>query len=431
MLQICCGLLLDPGLGKTAIALAAIKILRKLGYIKRVLVIAPKNVMLTAWPGELNKWADFHSLSYTILHGKDKERALQDPTDIHIINPEGLSWFEERKDRLPYDMLVVDESTKFKNTQTQRFKILRKLAPTFARRYILTGTFIPNGLEDLFGQVWIIDQGNALGRYITHFRNQFFFSEGYGGYTYTPRPGAFEEISARIKPMVLRMAAEDYLTMPKLMKIQVPVALPSAAMKQYKAMESDFFLALEQGDVVAGNKAVAGGKCRQIANGAVYDSERNWTEIHDAKLDALEDLLEQIGNQPVLIIYEFQHDRDRIRQRLGDIPSITGMSAAKISETVTGFNSGLILRLLGHPASMGHGLNMQGRCCHVIWFGIQWDLDYEIQANARVYRQGQESDTVFIYYLVAQNTLDERVFSVLAQKHSNQEALNHTLEPTK
>lgn len=433
-LQMCCGLLLDPGLGKTAIMLAVIKILLRMGFIKRVLVVAPKNVMLASWPGEINKWADFGDLTYVILHGKDKDRALQENRHIYLINPEGLSWLFSKTSRPAFDMLVVDESTKFKDSQTQRFKLLRKHITEFTRRYILTGTVIPNGLEDLFGQIFIVDLGAALGQYVTHYRNKFFDSIGYGGYTRVAKPGAFDAIVDRIKPITLRLAAEDYLDMPELIQVTVPVEMPEEAWEVYRPVEDAYVAAVEGHKIVAGNKAVAGGKCRQIANGAVYTTEHaeeqgspKWIEIHTAKLDALEDLLEQIGQQPVLILYEFKHDYERIAARLGDLPTISGMSATQLTRTVEDFNAGKLMRLAGHPASMGHGLNMQGACHHVIWFGPQWNFEYIKQAIARVYRQGQQSDKVFVYFLVSRGTKDEEVGAVLVDKNCTQEKFNHAI----
>lgn len=446
-LQMCCALLLDPGLGKTAIMLAVIKILLRLGYIKHVLVVAPKNVILTAWPGELNKWADFAELKYLVLHGKDKDARLKQSAHIYLINPEGLTWLFAQAHRPNFDMLVVDESTKFKDSQTQRFKLLRKHIDKFARRYILTGTVIPNGLQDLFGQIFIVDLGASLGRYVTHYRNQFFDSVGYGGYTHVPKEGAFEAISERIKPIALRLAAEDYLDMPELIQTTIPVEMPEDAWKIYRPVYDAYVAAVGDHKIVAGNKAVAGMKCRQIANGAVYankavsstntrwmQEERGedpeayeWIEIHTAKLDALEDLLEQIGNQPVLLLYEFKHDYERICKRLGDIPTLSGSTEKNLSQWVSDFNSGKLLRLCGHPASMGHGLNLQGACHHIVMFGPQWNFDYMKQAIARVYRQGQRSDKVFVYYLVSRGTKDEEVGAVLVDKDATQEKFNRAI----
>lgn len=419
-----CALLLDPGLGKTTIALAIIKILIACGYIKRVLIVAPKNVMLTVWSGEINKWADFCTLSYTTLHGPEKNEKLLWETDIHIINPEGLDWFFKQTNRLDYDMLIVDESTKFKDSQTQRFKLLRKHIHEFVRRIVMTGTVIPNGLTDLFGQIFIVDRGAALGEYVTHYRNQYFYLNDM---KYTPLPGAFEQIVDKVKPMCLRLAAEDYLKMPKLIKTNIMVELPAEAMKVYRKVELEYFAALEQGSIVAGNAAVAGGKCRQIANGAVFINESEWVSIHEEKLDMLDDLLEEIGEQPTLIFYEYTHDVERIQKRHKNWPSISGMSTKRLQDAVKSFNSGTIPRLLAHPASAGHGLNLQGACHHIVWFGIPWNLDYYIQGNDRVYRQGQTSDTVFVYHLVGAHTRDEKVSSVLIEKDVTLQLFNRAI----
>lgn len=279
---------------------------------------------------------------------------------------------------------------------------------------------------DLFGQIFILDLGAALGRYITHYRREFFDQSGYGGYEYTAKPDAFKRITDRIKPLVLRLSAEAHLKMPKLVYQNIMVDLPPAVMQQYKAVEDDFFAEVGDAKIVAGNKAVAGGKCRQIANGACY-VERNssqYVEFHDAKLDALEDLIDELGGKPILVLYEFQHDKERLLKRFPQARVLgSGTSAKHMEETINGFNSGKYTLVLGHPASMGHGLNLQGRCHHLVWFGIPWDLDFYDQATARINRQGQQADTVFVYHIVGAKTLDERVLKVLTLKDRNQQTL--------
>lgn len=420
------GLLLDPGLGKTSICLAAFKILKAKGYAAKMLIIAPLRPCYKVWPDEIKKWADFEGLTYVILHGKDKEKNLATDADIYIINPEGLSWlFAAQTKRPSFDVLCIDESSKFKNSTTQRFKLLKPLLVSFARRWILTGTPVPNGLTDLFGQIYILDLGAALGRYITHYRREFFVQSGYGGYEYTPQHDAFPRIVAKIKPLILQLSAKDYLTMPKKVTATIMVELPKEAVKLYKDVENIFFSEMESGDkIVAANAAVAGGKCRQIAGGAVYTGpDRAWTEVHDAKLDALEDLVEEIGGKPVLVLYEFDHERVRIMKRFPNARCFTGLSQTKAGELQDAFNRGQVPILLGHPDSMGFGLNLQKSCHHVIWFGIPWNLAFYDQAIARVYRQGQESDTVFIYHLAVANTLDEKVAKVLTAKDRTQQNL--------
>lgn len=420
------GLFLDPGLGKTSICLATFKILKKLGYARKMLIIAPLRPVYKVWPDEIEKWADFGELTYTILHGPQKVANLSVDADIYIINPEGLLWLLGEKRELPaWDILVVDESTKFKDSTTRRFRLLKPMLPSFARRWILTGTPSPNGLSDLFGQMYILDLGRALGRYITHFRTQYYQRVGYSLYEWEPRNGAFEEVVEKIRPLILQLSAEDYLQMPELVYRNVNITLPQPAQKLYKEVEEEF-ISLMEGDkpLVAANAAVAGIKCRQIANGAVYDENRNVIQVHDEKLDALEGLLAELEGHPVLVLYEFDHDRERITSRLGAVPVLGhGMRPERLEECIDSFNAGRLPILLGHPASMGHGLNLQGSCHHIIWFGITWNLELYDQAIARVYRQGQKAAHVYIYHIVAKDTLDEKVLRVLETKDRSQQTL--------
>jgi hypothetical protein len=418
--QAAAGLFLDPGLGKTSICLAALRILKKLKYAEKVLIICPLRPAYVTWPGEIWKWVEFNDFTYSILHGPEKDDRLQEDVDLYIINPEGLKWLlTPGKTLPPFDTLIIDESTKFKESQSKRFKLLRVILPRFKRRWILTGTPMPNSMMDLFSQIYILDGGSSLGRYITHFRNSFFVKSGWNAWDWKPAPGAFERMVDKIAPLVMQLKAEDYLEMPELNFKNVEVILPDAAMKAYLEVEDVFITRLEEHDVVAANAAAAGVKCRQIANGAVYIGE-GFTHIHDVKLDALEDLLEELNGHPVLLLYEFDHDRQRIMSRF---PSCTDIKGGDIAEMVDRFNRGDIGVLLGHPASMGHGLNLQGACHHVIWFGITWNFEHYDQAIRRVYRQGQTANMVLVYHIVAKDTLDERVLEVLARKDRSQQDL--------
>jgi SNF2 family DNA or RNA helicase len=431
------GLFLDPGLGKTSTALASFKILKEKSFVKKMLIIAPKRPALVVWPAEIAKWSEFSDLTHTILHGDQKDLNLRKDVDIYIINPEGLLWLLDpvRKHLLPtWDILCLDESSKFKDSTTKRFKLLKPLLQTFKRRWILTGTPAPNGLEDLFGQIYILDLGRSLGRYITHFRNNFFQRSGYSMYEWSPRPEAFSEVVEKISPLILQLSAEDYLAMPELVYRNIPITLPDKIFQKYRDVEELFITAMEEGNIVAANAAVAGIKCRQIANGAVYkddsfeDQRREYVVFHDEKLDALESVLNELGGKPCLILYEFDHDRARILERLGDVPVLgSSLSDKKLSSVIDRFNSGNIPIILGHPASMGHGLNLQGECHHVIWFGITWNLEYYDQAIARVYRQGQKAEHVFVYHIVASGTLDEKVLRVLTSKDKTQQGLLSSL----
>lgn len=425
--QAAAGLFLDPGLGKTSITFAAFRILRNAGYVKKMLVIAPLRSVYMVWPEERSKWFEFNDLRVHVLHGKGKD--TMPDADAYIINPEGLDWVSGKLGALGVDMLVVDESTKFKHTNTQRFKMLKALLPRFKRRYILTGTPTPNGLMDLFGQVYILDQGNALGRFITKFRNEYFFQTGYGGYTWSPKLDSMERVTQRVAPLVLRMKAEDYLDMPELIYNDIYVQLPAQTLERYRKMENDFFVALESDEIAAANAAVASGKLRQIANGALYTgANREFTVLHREKVTALADLVEQLAGSPLLVLYEFDFDREMIQKEL-DCPALHGGTSPKsANQYINDFNEGKLPVLIGHPGSMGHGLNLQGACHHVCWYGLTWNLEYYDQATRRVYRQGQQSDRVFVYRLAARDTIDEVVLQTLAGKDRRQAELLSNLE---
>lgn len=433
--QAALGLLLDPGLGKTSISLAAFKILKSKKLAAKMLIVAPLRPAYEVWPAEIRKWANFAELTYTVVHGPDKEDRLAEDVDIYIVTPDGLVWLladgPTRWKRQNFDILCVDESTKFKTPGTKRFKALSKHLDRFPRRWILTGTPSPNGVKDLFGQIYILDGGRSLGRYITHFMSNFFYQPNpYEKYTWALRPGAFRMITDRIAPLVYVLEAEDHLQMPELITTNIEVTLPEHARRAYKAVEDDFILRMDEDTIVAANAAVAGGKCRQIANGAVYVDGDAYRVVHDAKLDALEDLLDELSGQPTLLLYEFHHDMERIQKRFGPkLPCLgSNLSPKRTSELVQRFNAGDLPILLGHPGSMGHGLNLQGECHHVVWFGITWNLEYYDQAIRRVYRQGQKSKTVFIYHIVGKDTLDERVLQVLGQKNKTQRDLMTALK---
>jgi SNF2 family DNA or RNA helicase len=422
------GLLLDPGLGKTSIVLAAYKILKEEGYVPNgMLIIAPLRVCHNVWPKEIEKWTNFNDLTIEVLHGKDKAAALGRDADIHIINPEGLAWLFDQKARRwrDWDILCVDESTKFKDSQTKRFKLMRKHFEAFSRRWILTGTPVPNGLHDLFGQIYILDLGHSLGRYVTHFRNKYFYTESWKQYEYIAHDWSFDTIIDRIDPLVMRLSANDYLEMPEIVSTEVGADMPTKAWNTYREIEDDFITKLDEGIVVAANAAVAGGKCRQIANGALYvNEEHDWTTMHDEKLDVMSDILEELGGAPTLVMYEFNHDKERLLKRLGSATPVLGggTSTRRADQYIEDFNKGHIPVMLGHPASMAHGLNLQSVCHHMIWFGITWNLEHYDQSIARIYRQGQKN-TVFIYHIIMRDTLDEKVLSVLRSKDRTQKSL--------
>jgi len=421
------GLLLDPGMGKTVITLDAFESLQYKEMVKTMLVIAPLKPMYGTWRQEAEKWTHLQHLKFSIIHGANKLESLNEEADIYLINPEGVQWLCEQSTMPKFDILCVDESTKFKSSQSKRFKALKKHLNNFKYRWILTGTLAPNGLLDLFSQVYLMDMGESLGKYVTHYKNKYFFQTGFGGYTYEPFPNASKDITDKIAPLTLRLNAEDYLEMPEFNRVIRPVELPDEALQKYKEVEKQFITDLNQGTIVASNTASAGTKCRQIANGAVFNENGDVFEVHDAKLQALDEIIEETYGHPLMIIYEFTHDRDRILQMLGkSAVCITGVTGRKYEKIQQDFNSGKIPYLVMHSGS-SHGLNIHGSCHHMVWFGVTWNLEWYIQTIDRLYRQGQTSNIVMCYLLVAQRTLDERVVQVLGNKTAVQNDVHKLL----
>lgn len=414
------GLVLDMGLGKTSITLAMIKVCRP----KKVLLIGPIRPLYTVWPEEIKKWDDFSDITYHNWHESRAPLGSLPNAQIHAINPESALTLFKRDAfwKEGWDALIIDESHTFKNPSSQRFKWLRKYLHLFPRRHILTGTFAPNGLEDIWAQIFVLDRGQALTPYITHFRNAY-CTPSWDGYSYTVIPAKVEQIYERINPLVMRLAAKDHLEMPNLITNEIRVRLPPKAMKMYEEMEDEFITLLQSGEVItAPNAAAAGIKCRQIANGGIYLPDGEAEQIHTAKADALAELVEGMNKNPLLVFYEFRHDVTRLQHVLGkDVPNLTG--AKDPLKMVKQFNSGDLPVMIGHGATVGVGLNLQDACYTVCWVGVPWDLGMHDQANARVYRQGQKSPNVLIHYLMAEKTLDEKVLKVLAQKSRDQEQL--------
>lgn len=416
------GIFLDPGMGKTSVTLALITHLRKTGHVNKILIIAPIRPLYKVWPDEIKKWDQFKHLSYSLLHGDRKDDALNQISDIYLVNPEGLKWLVQSGGlrKLNPDMLVIDESTKFKDSQTARFKLIKPFLRGFKRRIILTGEPAPNGYMDLFGQCYLMDEGNALGRFITHYRAQYFYTSGYGGYDYNLRQGADKEIQERLKPLVMRLAAEDHLEMPELIVNDILIELDEKARTIYKQFEDDFLAQVGDATILSVNAGASGSKCRQVANGGVYDEIHFAHQIHDIKTGALYDLVEQLQGNPLLCFYEFQHDLERIKRVFPSAPCLTGMSGRKLDETIDAFNAGNIPLLLGHPASAGHGLNLQQSCHHVCFYGLTWDLDLYHQSYKRVWRQGQTNNRVFVHRIIADKTLDKTVARTLYDKAATQ-----------
>ena len=420
-------LFLDPGLGKTAITLHAFLLLAARKIVNRMLVIAPMRVMHSVWPGEQEKWEDFKGLKTAVLHGSGKGAKLWDPSvKIHVINPEGLPWLiEELKGRkFPWEMLVVDESTRFKHTNTKRFKLLKKILPKFQRRVILTGSPAPNGLLDLFGQIYILDGGEALGGFITHYRMNYFDNPDGQGWKWVPRHGASEMIYKKLAPLSVRMSSEEYLKLPELIMNKVEVELPAKVMRTYKQMEELLITQVQADTIIAANAAAASSKCRQIANGGIYhEGGEEWTDLHETKLDAVEEIIDELQGKPALVAYEFAHDLARLAKRFPDAPFIGGgVSSGRFREIEAAWNRGDLPVLFAQPQSVAHGLNLQGTSATVIWHSITWNLeDYE-QFIRRVWRQGQK-ERVIVHHIVAKDTIDEAIMGMLKSKDKTQRAL--------
>jgi SNF2 family DNA or RNA helicase len=436
-------LFLDPGLGKTSITLAAIKILKGQKLLDRALVIAPLRVCYSVWPREVKKWENFNGLKIAVLHGPEKESLLDEEADIYVINPEGLAWLtlENRLKKLRVDTLVVDESSKFKHTSTKRFKMLKPYLPKFRRRWILTGTPAPNGLMDLFGQIYILDLGKCLGGFITAFRNNFFDATGFGGYTWVPRPGSAERIQELLKPLALRLAARDYLELPELVttpQTDIVVQLPDNVRTIYTQMHEDMIARLSEMEVVtAVSAAAASMKCRQISNGGIYKRldykpaihSDGWEDLHDAKTDALEDLYDELQGQPLLVAYEFEMDMERIRKRFPGATFSADYPPKKFTEIEQQWNNGEIPMLVCQPQSVGHGLNLQeGQAMHIVFYSQIWDLEVYQQFIERVLRQGNHQKRVFVYHIICENTVDRIVLRALARKDTIQTALLDSLK---
>ena len=416
-------LLLDMGLGKTSITLTAINDLLFDSFeVHKVLVVAPLRVARDIWSAEIEKWEHLKNLRYSVVVGTAQERisALCAPADIYIINRENIQWLVEESG-LPFDfdMAVIDELSSFKNHQSKRFRAFLKSRPKLKRIVGLTGTPAGNGLMDLFAEFKLLDMGERLGRLIGQYRNAYFQPDKRNGmviYSYKPLPNAEQQIYDKISDITISMKAADHLKMPELISAEYTVQLSEKERENYDHLKKELVLSTEDNEVTAANAASLTNKLSQMANGAVYSDDESIMEIHDRKLDALEDIIESMNGKPLLIAYWFKHDLERIRKQF-DVREI------KSSEDISDWNSGKIPVALIHPASAGHGLNLQSGGSTLVWFGLTWSLELYQQTNARLWRQGQSADTVVIQHIIAKGTIDEQIMKVLKSKDTTQAAL--------
>lgn len=421
-------LLLEMGLGKTVSTLTAIDLLLN-DYFEanRVLVIAPLRVAEDTWPREIEKWDHLRHLRISKVLGSAAQRrkALKADADIYVINRENVEWLvSEYGSKWPFDTVVIDELSSFKNHQSKRFRALRRVRPMIKRVIGLTGTPAPNGLIDLWPQIYLLDQGERLGKTVTGYRDRYFVPaerDGHIVYKWKQKKEAEQRIYEAISDIVVSMKAKDWLELPQLIELAVPIRLSDQARALYKKLERDLLLPFADADVVASTAAALSNKLLQMASGAVYDEDRGVKLIHDAKLDVLEDIIEGANGKPVMVFYNYQHSLDRIKKRF---PQARTLRKGKDgNEDIRAWNNDEIQILLLHPKSAGHGLNLQESSCQaVVWFDQIWSLEEYQQANARVHRQGQ-TQTVVAMRLVAEGTMDEEVIEAIERKATGQEAL--------
>lgn len=420
------GCFLAMGLGKTSITLTAInELLNDRFAVSRVLVIAPLRVAEDTWARESAKWEHLKHLRISKALGSEKKRiaALNTDADIWIINRENTEWLVEHyKRKWPFDMVVIDELSSFKSPGSRRFRALRKVLPFISRIVGLTGTPAPNGLIDLWSQLYLLDRGERLGKTLGEYRDRY-FTPGRRNrnviFDWDLKPGAEEVIHRKISDICISMKSEDWLQLPERIDRTVPVRLSDQAQEKYDRMERDQIISLDGAEIVAGAAAIVVGKLLQMANGAVYDNQGDWRPVHDHKLEALEEIIEEANGNPVLVFYAYQHDADRIQEYFHNKQAITKL---KDSADIENWNNGLVSVMLAHPASAGHGLNLQAGGNIIVWFGLTWSLELYQQANARLHRQGQ-TQAVIVHHLIAEGTVDEDVMKALEGKADMQEAL--------
>ena len=415
-------LFLDCGLGKTITTLTAINELMYDSFeISKVLIIAPLRVAQSTWKEEIEKWDHLNLLRYSIAVGDEKERlkALKQNSDIYIINRENVDWLVTKSGiDFNFNMLIIDELSSFKSHTSKRFKSLLKIRPYFERVVGLTGTPSSNGLMDLWAEFRVLDLGERLGRYITHYRNEYFLPDKRNGaviFSYKPQPNAEERIYRRLSDMTISMKSTEYLKMPELILNELEINLDEEDQTKYKKFKKEMVMTIQEKEIDAINAASLSNKLIQLANGSIYDEDKKFYEVHNKKLDKLEEIIESANGKPVLIAYWFKADKERIEKRFK-------VKEIKTADDIKQWNMGIINLALIHPASAGHGLNLQSGGSTLVWFSLTWSLELYQQTNARLYRQGQK-DTVVIHHLITKNTIDEDIMKSLKRKDKTQEAL--------
>ena len=421
-------ILLDMGLGKTSITLTALNNLLFDSFeVCRILVIAPLRVARNTWGAEIEKWDHLNGLQYSVAVGTENERlsALKKQADIYLINRENVQWLiSESGIPFDFDMVVVDELSSFKNHQTKRFKALMKVRPKVKRIVGLTGTPSSNGLMDLWAEFRLLDMGERLGRFIGQYRTSYFRPDKQNGqvvFSYKPLPGAEKQIYGKISDITISMKSTDHLRMPELINSRYTVYLSERENSRYAELKEELVLQLPDGEVTAANAASLSGKLSQMANGAVYTDAGETVAVHERKLDALEDIIEAANEKPVLVAYWFRHDLERITERLQKLK--IPYARLDTDGSIRKWNAGEIPVALIHPASAGHGLNLQSGGNTLVWFGLTWSLELYQQTVARLWRQGQASETVVVQHIITKGTIDERIMKALSEKDTTQAAL--------
>ena len=426
------GLFLRPGLGKTSITLSAINILRYFKWsIRKALVVAPKKVAEGTWSKDASKWDHLKHLRVVTVLGTQAQRvkALNTPADVYVINRENIPWIVDYyKQAWPFDMVVLDESTSFKNSQSKRFKALKLVRRFMKKVVLLTGTPSSRGLEDLWAQIYLLDEGARLGKTITAYRQMYFNCNTHGGHftEYTAKDGAEASVLKAISDICISMTADDYLELPSLVEHEVPVVLDAKSAKAYKQFERDLLLELDEDVVTASTAGVLTGKLLQFCSGAIYNEDKEALPLHTCKLDAYMELIESLGGERCITFYGFQHDRDRILEALSKTK--LRVRVYKDTKDEDDWNAGQIDVLLVHPASCAYGLNLQAGGRHLIWFTPNWSFELNDQGKCRLYRQGSPYDKIFVHYLVVQGGVDEDVIKAVQDREDTHQNVMKVLK---